>query len=70
MCKYANYDKLWGRYAIRKTINGKRMTFGTYASMDEACRVIEKLIECDWDKSKLDEIKKELNIPITRRINL
>ena len=46
------------------------MTFGTYASMDEACRVIEKLIECDWDKSKLDEIKKELNIPITRRINL
>ena len=37
--KYYNYDKVWGRYRIVKTINRKRVSFGTYETEKEAQKV-------------------------------
>lgn len=34
--------------------------FGTYRDVPTAIRVRDLLIECDWDKSQLDRIKKEV----------
>ena len=53
---------LSGHYQIIKMINGKTLTFGTYATKEDAEKVKEKLIDVDWDKSKLKSILDDLNI--------
>ena len=68
--RYCSYDKVWGRYRIRKKDNGKAVSYGTYATIEEAMMVRDKLVECDWDKKQLQKIKDELNIKSVRRLNL
>lgn len=47
-------------YTINKRVEGKRVYFGRYPSLEEAIYVRDKLKKCGWDKSKLKQIKKEL----------
>lgn len=60
--KYYNYDKVWGRYRIVKTINRKRVSFGTYETEKEAQKVVSELIKKNWDKKELPLILKRLKI--------
>lgn len=53
---------MWNNYRILKTTNKKRISYGTYKTEKEAAQVVEKLIECNWDKTQLPQILKELNI--------
>ncbi len=47
-------------FYIRKTIDGRKVNFGTYKSVSEARFVVNELIKCGWDKSKLDSIRKKI----------
>lgn len=38
-----------GKYIIRKTINGKRLTFGTFTDLKKAEKEVELLKKCNWD---------------------
>lgn len=67
--KYYNYDKIWKRYRISKTINKKRVSYGTYETEEEAQMVVAELKKVDWDKSQLTDIKKRLGIKCVRKIN-
>ena len=51
-----NIDK----FAVIKLKDGKKVYFGAYETVDIAQKVRDKLIKCNWDKSKLDEIKCEV----------
>ena len=62
MPKYYTHDKMWNNYRILKTTNRKRISYGTYKTEKEAAQVVEKLKECNWDKTQLPQILKELNI--------
>ena len=46
--KYVSMDNRSGRYIIRKTINGKRYSYGTF-DYDECVRVIEFLESKHWN---------------------
>ncbi|MBQ6219956.1 MAG: hypothetical protein IJH63_00695 [Methanobrevibacter sp.] len=70
MVKYISYDKIWGNYRIRRKINGKVVSFGTYKQLEDAEKVVQELEKCNWDKKELMRIKEDLGIPITRRINV
>lgn len=54
--------KNMNKFRIQKYRNGKCVNYGYYSSLDDAIAVKEKLEECDWDKSKLDEIRRSLKI--------
>lgn len=47
-----------GRFMIRK----KEVYYGQYDTLEIAKKVKQKLIEHKWDKSKLNEIRKELGL--------
>ncbi|WP_405316217.1 hypothetical protein [Methanobrevibacter sp.] len=66
--RFCYYDKIWGRYRIQKVINGRKISYGTYDTLEEAILVRDKLMECDWDKKQLQEIKDELGIKSVRRL--
>lgn len=51
-----NVDK----FAVIKLINGKKVYYGAYDTVEIAQKIRDKLIECDWDKSKLKQIKSEV----------
>lgn len=68
MPKYYSYDNIWKRYRVAKTINGKRLSFGTYATEEEAQLVVEELKKHDWDREKLQSIRESLGIPSNRRL--
>ena len=53
-----NYNANTGKYTIRKD----KTYFGMYDSLDIAKEVKEKLIEENWDKSKLNDIRCELDL--------
>lgn len=55
---YISIDANTGKYAIRKD----KTYFGMYDSLDIAKEVKEKLIEENWDKSKLNDIRCELDL--------
>ena len=55
---YISIDANSGKYAIRKD----KTYFGMYDSLDIAKEVKEKLIEENWDKSKLNDIRCELDL--------
>lgn len=55
---YISIDANTGKYAIRKD----KIYFGMYDSLDIAKEVKEKLIEENWDKSKLNDIRCELDL--------
>lgn len=68
MPKYYSYDKIWGRYRISKRINGKRVSYGTYASEEEAQQVVAELDKVDWDRTQLQSIRDKLGIISQRRL--
>ena len=68
MPKYYHYDKIWKRYRVKKSINGKRVSFGTYATEEEAQAIVEELKKHDWDREKLMSIRESLGIQSTRRL--
>ena len=55
---YISIDANTGKYTIRKD----KTYFGMYDSLDIAKEVKEKLIEENWDKSKLNDIRCELDL--------
>lgn len=54
-----------GRWLLRK---GK-IYFGQYLTFEQAKYIKSRLIEEDWDKSKLDKIRDEINIKPLRCYN-
>lgn len=68
--RFCYYDKIWGRYRIQKVINGRKISYGTYDTLEEAILVRDKLMECDWNKKQLQEIKDELGIKSVRRLKI
>ena len=68
--RFCYYDKIWNRYRIQKIINGRKTSYGTYDTLEEAMLVRDRLILCDWDKKQLQKIKDELGIKSVRRIKL
>lgn len=44
------YKSTYGKFVIRKTINGKFGYFGTYGTLKEAQAIRDKLEKCNWDK--------------------
>lgn len=68
MTKYYSYDKIWKRYRVARRINGKRYSYGTYATEEEAQAVVEELKKVDWDRAQLQEIRDRLCIQSTRKI--
>ncbi|MBP5699256.1 MAG: hypothetical protein J6W71_00150 [Methanobrevibacter sp.] len=57
-----------GRYIVRKFVGREHrcIYIGSYADEDTANKVVEKMIEYDWDKNKVPLVHEELNI---QRIN-
>lgn len=55
---YISIDANTGKYAIRKD----KTYYGLYDSLDIAKEVKEKLIEENWDKSKLNDIRCKLDL--------
>ena len=51
-----------GSFVIRRVVDGKQMYYFRCRELDDAVRIRDKLIECDWDKSKIPEIKMELGL--------
>lgn len=45
-----------GSFSVRKTINGKFITFGTFEDYSMACRLRDILLEINWDTSLIDEV--------------
>ena len=56
------YDRIWKRYRVAKTIKGKTISYGTYATEKEAQKVVSELKKVDWNKRKLPEILEKLGI--------
>lgn len=52
-----------GKFQILKGRTGcTSLNFHTYNNLEDALKIREKLVECDWDKSQLPRIKKELGV--------
>ncbi len=52
----------YNTYRVSKTINRKKIEYGTYKSYEDALHVRNELIKNNWDKTLLPEICKKLNI--------
>ena len=55
---YISVDANSGKYAIRKD----NVYYGVYETLDIAKEVKERLKEEDWDKSKLNDIREDLDL--------
>lgn len=53
-------QELNGRFYIRKRRRNKIRSYGGYSTLEEAIKVRDKLMNCEWDRSKLEQIKKEV----------
>lgn len=60
--KFYYYNKQAKKYFVVKSINKKKIWFGAYKREEDAKSVVEKLKECDWDKSQMPKILEELGI--------
>lgn len=47
-------------YHVQKRIDGKSVYFANFKNVRDAERMVELLIECDWDKSQVDRLKSEV----------
>ena len=63
--KYYYYAN--GRFNVQKKLNGERIGYGCYSDEETAKKVVDKLKECDWDKSQLLRIYDELHIERVNR---
>ena len=44
-------------YQVQRRINGKVVHFANFKKAKQAERMVELLIECDWDMSRVEELK-------------
>jgi len=58
--KYYYFHK--NRFIVRKVINHRHVYFGAFGNEETAKKVVEKLEEHDWDKTKKPLIYEELGI--------
>ena len=59
----SRYIQLQGKsYHVRKTINGKTVSFGTFATLEDAIKVRDYLIEHGWNIVKMRQACKEYEI--------
>jgi len=68
MVKYYSYDKIWKRYRVARTIKGKKISYGTYATEEEAQLVVAELEKANWNRDCLQEIRDRLGIQSVRKI--
>ena len=59
-----NYYQEGKSYRIYKTVKGITADYGRYSTGEEAKKVVNALIENDWDYNKLPDELKELQLPI------
>lgn len=45
-----------GKYIIRKTINGKRLTYGVFTDLEKAKKEVELLKKSNWDLETLCDV--------------
>jgi N-glycosylase/DNA lyase len=55
-------ENVSGSYSVSKSVNGVSEYFGSYMDKEEAIKVRDELIKCNWDKEKFPEILNELEI--------
>lgn len=48
------------KFAVIKLIDGKKVYYGSYDTVDVARRIRDELIENNWDKTKLEDIQKNV----------
>ena len=60
--KYRYIHLVHNSFHIRRTIDGRYEYYYSCKELDDAVQVRDKLIEYDWDKSKIPEIKMELGL--------
>ena len=51
-----------GSFQVRRVVDGRNEYYYCCKELDEAVMVRDKLMEHDWDKAKMPEILKELNL--------
>ena len=51
-----------GRYYVKKQVNGKVRTFGTYTTLTDAKRLRDHCIKHGWKQKQVDNYCKELGI--------
>ncbi|WP_406534546.1 hypothetical protein [Methanobrevibacter sp.] len=68
MTKNYYYDRIWKRYRVAKTVKGRKMSYGTYATEEEAQLVVEELKKVDWDRNQLPNIRDKLGIKSVRKL--
>ena len=66
---YRSYTTQTGEehFIVLKYANEKYQYYGTYQNEKDVQRIVEKLRECNWDKSRIEEIEKTLNIRRSRK---
>ena len=57
-------------FLVTKTVNGKRIFYGSFKDIRQADRMVELLKENDWDINKRDELKQQVLREWNCRINL
>ena len=55
------YYKNKNRYIVHKTIDGKTEYYTSCYSEETAKKTVEMFKQCNWDKSKINEIKEKLD---------
>ena len=60
--KPKHYYLKQGRYIVRRWMDGKYTHIGSYVDEETAKKVVDKMIEYDWDKSMVPQAHKELGI--------
>lgn len=56
-----------GKYIVRRWIDGEHKYIGSYADEETARKVVDKMVECDWDKARIPQVYAELNIEKVNR---
>lgn len=56
--KFYSFNKTSSKFVITKKLGDKYVYFGSYKSEKTTQEIIKRLKTVNWDKSKLDEIKK------------
>ena len=51
------YENRNGTFSVRKKVNDKLFTFGTYTDYDIACCVRDAFMKCNWDTSNIDSVR-------------
>lgn len=49
-------------FAVRKSVNGKTKIFGTYNSLDDACKVRDELERVGWNQRRVDSVCERLGV--------